>query len=322
MEGDRTVPKLRRFAGYDYTRGCTIFITFTLGRRVPVLSRVEGDRVVYLPAGEAFHATLLRELTRHPDLIRLKSFVIMPDHVHMRLYLTPGQASALRTLGQFVANLKRWSIYRAGQAGVTIDWQENYHDRICLTREIWERVDRYIGYNPLKWSLMHGANPPLKVHEMLDSPLIPQGEYWSGVGRVDLLSGKMRICVLQLSRRIPEGDYEAILNDLRRVAKAGYVFASTFISPLERRLFDLLIRSKLAVIHAVPDELQSVYRPKDHEPRLFAEDRYLMLSRLAAPGMTRSQAWHSLNAALGAQAQMHGGLFLYIKSRADSASAC
>ena len=82
-------------------------------------------------------------------------------------------------------------------------------------------------------------------------------------------------------------------------------------------LFGLLIKSRQPLIHMVPDELQTVYRPKDHEPRLFAEDRYLMLSRLAAPGMTRAEAWHSLGRALGAMAEQHGGRFLYIKSAAD-----
>lgn len=311
------IKKFERFHNYDYSRGCTIFVTFTLGRRLPILSRVEGDRVVLSSVGEAFEATLRRECERHPDLIRLKSYVIMPDHVHLRFYLTPGQPSALKTLGQFVANLKRWSIYRASELGVKIDWQSNYHDRICLTREIWERVDRYIANNPLKWSLMHGDNPPLKVHEMLDVPLVPQGEYWNGVGRIDLLDGNTKICVLQLSRRIPEADYDEVLNFLRRVAKRGYVFASTFISPLERELFDLLVKSRLPIIHAIPDELQSVYRPKDYEPRLFAEDRYLMLSRLAAPRMSRAEAWHSLNSALGAEAKKNGGLFLYIRTLAD-----
>lgn len=317
MDARKVEVKLRRFRDYDYSRGCTIFITFTLGKRLPVLSRVEGDRVIYLPAGEAFHMTLLKELERHPELIGLKSYVIMPDHVHLRLYLSPGQPYALKTLGQFVANLKRWSIYRAAQAGVAIDWQANYHDRICLTREIWERVDRYIGFNPLKWSLMHGANPPLKVSEMIDAPLIPEGEYWSGVGRVDLLSAETKIAVLRLSRRIPSGDFAAILNYLRRLAKAGFVFASTFISPMERELFALLIKSKLPIIHLVPDELEAVYRPKDFEPKLFAEDRYLMLSRLAAPGMTRSEAWHSLSRDLGARVERFGGKFLYLKSAAD-----
>lgn len=46
------IKKFERFHNYDYSRGCTIFITFTLGWRLPLLGRVEGDRVVLSAVGE------------------------------------------------------------------------------------------------------------------------------------------------------------------------------------------------------------------------------------------------------------------------------
>ena len=281
-------------------------------------------------------------------MIQLKSMVVMPDHLHLRIYLTPGHT--VRDIYQFVANIKRWSAHHAAKLGTPFTWQVGFHDRICLSQAIWERVDKYIHYNPLKWYLMHDSpaplasadarlahqkhEAPLKVHELLDHPLIPPHEIWNGVGRVDLLDNPSRVCVLQLSRRIPVSDYDYVLNFLRQLAKKGYIFASTFISPLEQQLFRLLIAPKcrLPIIHAVPDAFGLVYRPKDEEPRLFAEDRYLMLHRevvdhderasqnaamQASQGPTRSELWHGVNAALGSAARAQGGKFLYIRSAAD-----
>ena len=53
-----------------------------------------------------------------------------------------------------------------------------------------------------------------------------------------------------------------------------------------------------------------VYRPKADEPILFAEARYLLLSRVAT-GLGRGAAWHGINDALvGIAAE--GGTSVYV----------
>ena len=39
----------RRFHGYDYSRGASIFVTFAVKGRLPLFGRVEGDKVVLSP---------------------------------------------------------------------------------------------------------------------------------------------------------------------------------------------------------------------------------------------------------------------------------
>ena len=85
-----------------------------------------------------------------------------------------------------------------------IHWQTNYHDWICLGRNVWEAVDRYIDYNPLKWSLMHpgpDGQIPLKVTEPLTASVIPAREWWSGVGAMHLLNEPERIVVEAIAPR-------------------------------------------------------------------------------------------------------------------------
>ena len=183
------IKHFRRFHGYDYSRGAVEFISFGLtDRRHPVFGTISSDGIVHLsPAGKILSEVIDYEANRSSE-IELKRFQIMPDHLHLRVYIRPNLPKPLKRLGQFISNIKRWSTIKCNEIGIKISWQENYHDRLCMTRDIIQRVDEYIKYNPRKWALMHyGGNPPMKVFEPLYSRLLPPYEWWSGVGNLQLL---------------------------------------------------------------------------------------------------------------------------------------
>ena len=308
----------RRFKGYDYSRGAAIFITFAVAGRAKVFGSVDDSgRLLYSPAGMAALSTLSIEERRRDDIIVEKS-VIMPDHVHLRLYIKPGMDRPLAKLAQFINNFKRWTKFGSAKIGVEFEWERGYHDRLCLSREIIELADKYIENNPLKWHLMHGHPPPLKVLEPISSPRIPGDEWWSAAGAIELLAPERKICAIRLSRRIPGKDYSTVVARLMTAVDKGFVFAGTFISPCEREVARALIARGAPMIKAVPDPLALVYRPKGDEPRQFAEGRLLLLSRVAAPGSSRYDAWHGINDALADFAtSTTGGLSLYATSATD-----
>ena len=308
----------RRFKGYDYSRGAAIFITFAVARRTKVFGSVDDNgRLLYSPAGMAALSTLSIEERRRDDIIVEKS-VIMPDHVHLRLYLKPGMDRPLAKLAQFINNFKRWTKFGSAKIGVEFEWERGYHDRLCLSREIIELADKYIENNPLKWYLMHGHPPPLKVVEPISSPRIPGDEWWSAAGAIELLAPERKICAIRLSRRIPVKDYSTVLERLMAAVDKGFVLAGTFISPCEREVARALIARGAPMIRAVPDPLALGYRPKGDEPRQFADGRLLLLSRVAAPGLSRYDAWHGINDALADFATATtGGLSLYATSATD-----
>ena len=157
---------------------------------------------------------------------------------------------------------------------------------------------------------MHGANPPLKVIEPLAHDRLPVGEWWSGVGQMALLEGK--IAAIRLSRRIPARDYPAVVARLMGACEKGYTLASTFISPCERAVLQELIRREIPFVKMVPDALSMIYRPKEDEPLLFAKGLYLLLSRVAPEGESRYDAWHGINAALAKIAEWNG-VSLYVE---------
>ena len=343
MKTKAEIHRYRRFGGYDYSRGGYLFITVSLEPRRQALGRVVGSWLAdsqpsgahegqltaghhegrlsathegqlpaahdgrlsaglsLSPAGEAVEKALL-ETPRFVPGVALKSHVIMPDHVHLRVYLKPDLPEPLKTLGRFMAGFKRVA---AKNSGVT--WQQGYHDRICLSRFINEKVDAYIAGNPLKWLLMHGPDAPLKVHEPLDSPRFPETEWWTAAGNLALLSPERRIAAVSVSRSLRPGDIPAVVARLLKAAREGWVVASTFISPGEIAVRQALEAEKRPCIKAVPDSLEMVYRPKVEETEAFAEGRLLVVSRQCGPEVSRYDAWHGMGAALAAAAAAVGG---------------
>lgn len=330
------IRRFHRYRGYDYSRGAAMFITFHLEPRIPVFGKVVDGRMEYSEVGMIARRVLARERDRTPD-VQLKRSIIMPEHVHLRLYLRPGQKEPLRKLGQFVYNFKAWTRNHAKKIGVEIRWQKNYHDRICLSREIIVLVDKYIDNNPRKWWLMHGNPPPLKVVEPLASELLPPDEWWTGVGRTDWLpacaagsgcgaagsrchldsvaqAGAIpRLAAVRLSRTIPAAKFGEVAARLLKAAEKGWHLAGTWISPCERFVFAELVRRDFPIVRGSQDPLEMVYRPREDEPKLFSEGRYLLLSRVFAEGTPRGVGWHGMNDALAGLALADGGVSAYVR---------
>ena len=103
-----SVGHFRRFKGYDYTRGGSIFITTTLAERRPLFGRVEHDRVVLSSAGEILAAQIARVKGEFPNLM-VRSLAIMPDHLHLRLTWPAGLEAPVVDIGNFVGRSKQYS---------------------------------------------------------------------------------------------------------------------------------------------------------------------------------------------------------------------
>ncbi len=114
-------------------------------------------------------------------------------------------------------------------------------------------------------------------------------------------------------------DFNSVIDCCLEAVEKGYVPISNFISPCERALKDALVAAGAPMVRAVPDPLAVVYRPKEDEPRLFAAGKLLLLSRIAAAGMRRCDAWHGINDAL-AEIASKCGAAAYVR-RAEEAAA-
>lgn len=313
MTESSQITHFRRYQNYDYSRGAVEFITFHLEKRIPIFGYVSPDGVMHLSrAGEILEEVLHFEEKR-AEYVDLMRYQIMPEHLHLRLYIHPNAPQPLKQQGQFISNIKRWSCIKCADIGIHFTWQANFHDRLCLSREIIERVDEYISLNPMKWALMHGENPPMKVFEPLYSPLLPLDEWWSGVGNLQWISGDYPLFSIRLSRKLRLDSATTIIPNI--IAECYYkrlIPISTFISPVEKMLFQQLCQTEIPMICVVPDTLKTIHHPRVEHTPLFSQNRLLLLSH-AMKVTSRQESWLNLNEKIKQIALVSNGQWTYLR---------
>lgn len=302
------IRRYRRFTGWDYTKGASLFITIATAPRRPLFGKIVNGEVVLSPLGEKVEEAI-KAMPRLNRGLLLFGYVVMPDHVHFNCALVPGLDEPLKTLGGAIRRFKNYNTKLAklaehssainasnslaaanavtpglgnsndGQTafGQTL-WQHGYHDYILISREMIDSTERYIAYNPLKWDVMYGTGGGLRVVEPLCSPRLAIGDYWKGVGNIALLGGDVKMVSLRVSREVASPD--AIAKVVKRIESAvdkGYVVISGFISKGERAVRDILCRRRDArFIRMLPSCIPNKrFKPESLYVAPFAEGRYL-----------------------------------------------
>ena len=307
----RQINRYRRFTGWDYAKGASLFITIATAPRRPLFGTITGGQMVRSPLGEKV-AEALEAMPRLNPGLRLFGRVVMPDHVHFNCALAPGLDAPLKVLGGAIRRFKNYTTKLAKhslelaehssaiKSGVTEPaaqnrfdgqtafgqsttlWQQGYHDYLLLSRAMIDATARYIAYNPLKWELMYGAGGALRVVEPISSPRLDLGDYWKGVGNLALLDGSLPMVSLRVSREVAAP--EAIVRVVARMESAvekGYVIISGFISKGEQAVRDRLVARKDAkFIRLLPSCIPNRrFKPESVYLAPFAEGRYLEIAR-------------------------------------------
>lgn len=298
------IKRYRRFPGWDYSRGASLFITMSIFPRRSVLGRIVKGEVALSPLGRVVREALEQMPALNPG-IQIFGRVVMPDHVHFNVHLAAGLSEPLKVLGKAVSRFKVYTTkqaklrglvgdgstfgtLRGGVSGVGVDgrampgllWQQGYHDRLCLTREFIDSTERYISYNPLKWELMHGAVGGLRIQEPLNAPCLDQGDYWKGVGNTELLKGK--IVSLRVSRKVrTPAQIGVVVARMKNAVEKGYVILSGYVSPGEKAVRDMLCALPEArFIRILPSCIPNArFKPESRYVGAFSEGRYLEIAK-------------------------------------------
>ena len=310
------IKRYRRFGGWDYAKGVSLFITIATALRRPLFGEVVCGFVVLTPLGEKVREALEAMPRLNPGLL-LFGYVVMPNHIHFNCALLAGLDEPLKVLGNAIRRFKNYTTKLAKAAGLAerssaiksigleggeaarFDgrtafgktdqigqcgqlWQQGYHDYILLSREMIDATERYIAYNPMKWELMYGEEGALRVVEPLFLPRLDAGDYWKGVGNTALLDPAEKIVSLRVSREVASPD--AVAQVVRRMESAvdkGYVVISGFISKGERAVCDMLCRRRDArFIRVLPSCIPNKrFRPESRYVEPFAEERYLEIAK-------------------------------------------
>ena len=315
-----------RFPLYDYSRGAALFISISTEPRRRLFGEVAEAKMMLSPFGAEVLKAIEFTFSKAPGFT-LYGRAVLPDHVHFRIYLSPGveKAKAAALINTVVGRFKSYTthLYQKKYGGHGALWQEGFHDWLCMSREMIDSVERYIEYNALKWWLRNGSGRSLMaLHEPLKSPRIGCAEYWRGIGAVELLEigdrggspaqegergcdvkrsrpsagGDFPMVALRVSRRCSARDIAALVE--RIAAKAGeFTVISGFISPGERAVLDALLANPAArLIKVSPYALPHDYAPPITLMPAITERRLAIIARGNSPEEISRAACLDLNA--------------------------
>ena len=182
MNHEKKLPKRKatRLKNYDYNTTGAYFITICTEDRRQILSRIVGGDVPDAPKNAELlpYGTIadkyINQLGEFYDHITVDKYVIMPNHIHIMLFvlengvLRTSECGASRTsecgasrtsppttttakqhsaVSQFVSTFKRFC---NKEYGGNI-WQRHFNDHIIRNREDYEKHIKYICENPLRW---------------------------------------------------------------------------------------------------------------------------------------------------------------------------
>ena len=327
------IARYRRFTGWNYAKGASLFITVATEPRRALFGRIVNGKVALSHLGEIV-AESLDAIPRLNGGISLYGRVVMPDHVHFNCHLAANLDEPLKTLGNAVRRFKNytnkqarllaehnsaiatgWPSIHASADGRTVFgqtiWQQGYHDHLCLSRRFIDSTERYIAYNPLKWELMYGEKGALRIIEPIDSPRLGEG-YWKGVGNTALLAPEAKLLALRVSRKAPAAAMPHVISRIEAAVRADYTIMSGFISPGETAVRDrLLANGNAKLVHVLPSGMNIGHRPDSRYLPLITEGRFLEIAEGNDETEFSRNACLSLNDAIAAIATAGAGGALY-----------
>ena len=304
----KEIKRYRRFQGWDYSRGASLFITLVTEPRQPAFGSIVDGKMKLTPLGEEALRSL-EALPHYNPGLSLFGRVVMPDHLHFNCHIEAGLKEPLKFLGNAIRRLKNhiskvaregrpsiarpsgmgdasdgWTISRDGRALLDLTakfgWRQGYHDHLLPNEQKIASTERYIVYNIAKWELMKNRPEALRVIEPLDSPRLDRVDYWKGVGNVALLEEKNKIVSLRISRQVKGRQLEEAVRRMETAINKGFTILSGFISPGEKLIRDLCCCHKNAkFIRILPSMMPLNYKPESAYVEAFLENRYLEIAK-------------------------------------------
>ena len=178
-----------RWRGYDYSSAGIYFVTVCAFERRAIFGSISSGAVIPSLSGRIVSEHWF-DLPNHYVGLQLDAFVVMPNHIHGILLLNSPKSNVIEKtasrdavvgagprparrpsrLPDIIGEFKRFSALKINSArGITGRpvWQRNYFERVVRDGKEMEKVQRYIGENPVRWEFDR-ENPEAAKPERLE----------------------------------------------------------------------------------------------------------------------------------------------------------
>ena len=160
--------KATRLENFDYNSAGAYFITICTQNRRQILSHIVGVDVLDDPFGNLLnnpnHVKLsplgkiadkyINQLSDFYESIKIDRYVIMPNHIHLMLFVLDDGASRTSpptkqhsAVSRFISTFKRFCNKEYGEN----IWQRHFNDHIIRNQKDYEEHIKYILENPIRW---------------------------------------------------------------------------------------------------------------------------------------------------------------------------
>ena len=163
-----------RLKDFDYSQPGAYFITICTYNRECLLGDVVNSDVLHSVVGQVAVAEWVRSAQIRREIV-LDEFIVMPNHIHGVVMLSPPDAGATnpvpsavgatgrsplpkgpspKSIGAFVAGYKSSVTKRINEIRNTPGapvWQRNYYEHVIRNEDELNRKREYIRNNPSKW---------------------------------------------------------------------------------------------------------------------------------------------------------------------------
>lgn len=263
-----TIPSmLRRCKGWDYKRRGIYMLTLVVRSRQPLLGtlagKVEDAYIELSDLGQAVNTEVERIPTHFPQ-IRVLGKQVMPDHLHMLLFVQEPIKVHLSTIingFKIGTNRAYWNAFsertRTEHQQETEEkekaekqlhemscarsfrerdklpgfWEDGYHDRILFHEGQLNALIRYIHDNPRRLAIRRAKPELFRIHQQTQIGNIA----CTTLGNMFLAEYPLR-AVLQYSRSLTAEDIEAKREECLAETANGTIYITAAISEGEKRI--------------------------------------------------------------------------------------
>jgi REP element-mobilizing transposase RayT len=160
---EKQLPKRKstKLKGFDYNTEGAYFVTICTADKQKILSRIVGGDVLDAPKNELSRCgkiadKYINQLNEFYDNVTVDGYVIMPNHIHIMLFVHDNGASGMSpptstpqhsAVSRFVSTFKRFCNKEYGEN----IWQRYFNDHIIRNQDDYDKHMGYICENVIRW---------------------------------------------------------------------------------------------------------------------------------------------------------------------------